>query len=848
MGSRKLASLATLLFLLLFASWVFPQHGMPGVGGGTPSSGQPGVNPPYSACPAKPSPVFIWDTPASTQADVEWNLGLMDDGSIIPAEVTWFEIYVGGVMKGTGGATLGTTTWTPDSGDVGSNAISVQWYYDVAHTDCYELVSTGETLTVTANPAAVYDDATAIWTFNEPTFLGAEGNDVRVQYAMHNDGTDTTHASAADSAALSGGTDGFTVCVWGNPNTVTDDDVWIKKDDYGSQREWTLRNATARPTIYLSHSCTTFQRDRSTSVNAVAGEDHLVCAIYDATNLYASIYMNGTLSSVSAPLASAMCDGTAPVNVGGMTTAGGNKDGFDGTLGPVYWWKGTLVAEATLDALYAGGRGMPCSEAIVEDSSMTRCWDLDEDPTGGAGAYKEEVTAGVSDNMTPTNSPTRVSPGIVLTGTGDPDLYLTAVNDPEGTGGALGYAMDLTAASSQYASVTNASSLDFMETGDFTIVFVGVLESNFSSAVLGSKDTSGTGWYAMRPGGGADDTFDFTTRLSFGSVTNCQSQPSNVGTHMYAIQIDRAEGKQRCSTDGEAWVEVAFGGINLTSTADWHIGRINTTYHNSGFDAMAVWEDSSVTSANLTTFYNSGKFVECEVMESAGADHCYLFNEDGGPYADHVASLNLTAVNTPTRAAGLVERSDSGMGTITPSTGDKYFTLADSTDAFEWTATSTVAIWHWHDGVATAGGFMLRKGGADANVQWQVNGHGASLNRLLIQIYDTGYTSNYWAATSASGQTIAPGWNLFLMRGDAVTGCEYRQNGNAWRDCSVGAGTPTFPLGNGSGETLYFARRGTVNTSGMEFPYDNIAWWDRRITDDEADGLWAAGAGTFYEE
>lgn len=275
-------------------------------------------------------------------------------------------------------------------------------------------------------PAGPLDDVYALYTFDEETVIWAEGGDALVTYAFGNDGTNTILASADDSAALSGGASavGFTVCAWGRMNAATDDDVWVKKDDYSDNREWTLRMNNTTPGFYVSHSCDTYQLVEG--VGAISADERvLVCGIYDKTSQKVRVYQNGTLGDESAALSAAgICDGAAPFNVGGMTTDGGNKDGFDGDLGPLYWWNGAVKDETALDALWDNGRGKDCATAVAADATMTRCWDLDEDPTGGAGAYKDEVTGGTSDNLTPTNSPSRATPGVIMTGDGEASKYL----------------------------------------------------------------------------------------------------------------------------------------------------------------------------------------------------------------------------------------------------------------------------------------------------------------------------------------------------------------------------------------------------------------------------------------
>ena len=90
-------------------------------------------------------------------------------------------------------------------------------------------------------------------------------------YALENDGTIGMRAAAADSADLSAAGGDLTVCVWANPNTVSDDNFYVGKDDWGSQREWHIRNNSNKPAFYYSRGCTTFEDSAETATNIIAG-------------------------------------------------------------------------------------------------------------------------------------------------------------------------------------------------------------------------------------------------------------------------------------------------------------------------------------------------------------------------------------------------------------------------------------------------------------------------------------------------------------------------------------------------------------------------------------------------
>ncbi|GAG11817.1 unnamed protein product, partial [marine sediment metagenome] len=218
---------------------------------------------------------------------------------------------------------------------------------------------------------------------------------------------------------------------------------------------------------------------------------HFVCANYESAGTTSIVYLDTVPGDASVSLTAPIGDCTAPLEVGGYAVDAGNKDGFYGTLGPLYWWKGTVVGAPMMATLYNSGKGMSCADAIVADPTMTRCWDLDEDPAGGAGAYKDEVTGGVSDNMTPLGTPDQAT-SLIIAGDGDPDLYLTAVNTPTATGGALGYAMSTVNASSQYATGGDIAALDMGSGISWGVVGWLLPTADIGAAYQVSKTLSGS--------------------------------------------------------------------------------------------------------------------------------------------------------------------------------------------------------------------------------------------------------------------------------------------------------------------------------------------------------------------
>jgi hypothetical protein len=132
-----------------------------------------------------------------------------------------------------------------------------------------------------------------------------------------------------------------------------------------------------------------------------AGTTNFLCAQYDASVRKAQVFIDGSPGTQGGAMGTAMGTCTSDFVVGGLNSG----DAYDGSLGPAYWWK-SVVSGATITSIYNSGIALSCDDAIAIDGTMTRCWELDEDPSGGADSYKDSVTAGVSDSLSPVGTPT----------------------------------------------------------------------------------------------------------------------------------------------------------------------------------------------------------------------------------------------------------------------------------------------------------------------------------------------------------------------------------------------------------------------------------------------------------
>jgi len=399
---------------------------------------------------------------------------------------------------------------------------------------------------------------------------------------------------------------------------------------------------------------------------------------------------------------------------------------------------------------------------------------------------------------------------------------LTLVNTPTATGGALGYAMATLAASSQYAWVVDsaATSLD----GDKTFSAWFVRDTAGANMALFSQRTSGNGAYqcsvdvANNVGCYITDSNDASfSEPAVGAVTVGQR-------YLVHFWYDTSDKKAYIQVnDGAPSAGAALPNGPISSSQDFNVGRLAGSIYGDGVRGPIMIHSEVLSSADKTSLYNSGKGKTCADLSGAELTNlvsCWDMDEDGGPYADSIGSNNLTAVNTPTRAAGLVERSDSGMAVSVVGGSDQYLNVA----GFNPTTTGGYTLAQW---------FSLSE---------LLDGHGAGIpNQFLFYndytnalIYDDGFI-----LPSCSGGNPDDGdWHLAIM----------------WVDTSTGKGYCTIDDGTSAGTALtgsYVAVNGTfsvgkVNSSPSSSAIDNTAFWPRPLTSDERATLYNSGAGTYY--
>jgi len=403
---------------------------------------------------------------------------------------------------------------------------------------------------------------------------------------------------------------------------------------------------------------------------------------------------------------------------------------------------------------------------------------------------------------------------------------LTLVNTPTATGGALGYAMATLAASSQYAWVVDsaATSLD----GDKTFSAWFVRDTAGANMALFSQRTSGNGAYqcsvdvANNVGCYITDSNDASfSEPAVGAVTVGQR-------YLVHFWYDTSDKKAYIQVnDGAPSAGAALPNGPISSSQDFNVGRLAGSIYGDGVRGPIMIHSEVLSSADKTSLYNSGKGKTCADLSGAELTNlvsCWDMDEDGGPYADSIGSNNLTAVNTPTRAAGLVERSDSGMGVATVGASSQKLTNAN---ALLGNSDFTVALWV----NITAGA------SAEQNLFY-----GGSPGAARTDIYEyvgsgiTGYVGGQFVTVGAASAVSE--WTLVILGWDSSDTKGFVSINGAAKSKTANVSAATWS------DTTGFAAR---NTSGyLTAALDNAVIWQKALTADEITAFYASGAGDFY--
>ena len=225
----------------------------------------------------------------------------------------------------------------------------------------------------------------------------------------------------------------------------------------------------------------------------------------------------------------------------------------------------------------------------------------------------------------------------------------------------------LTAASSQYWSITHNSSLRF--TTAMSVSFWVYRDTAAGDQAYIAKWTYSTdGGWAMQSTSGDATSMTVFLATSAGDVGGgCQMKfNANLGSgawHHVAIVFDgTATGdanRLKLYLDGvEKTLTVMLGAVPsslLADTADLNIGKFGgsiTRYHNGRMDSVRIW-GRALSAADVLLDYNSGAgkvYADLTTAEKVSLAASYEFDGDG---LDAHGTNDLTAMNGPTYTTGI---------------------------------------------------------------------------------------------------------------------------------------------------------------------------------------------------
>lgn len=437
---------------------------------------------------------------------------------------------------------------------------------------------------------------------------------------------------------------------------------------------------------------------------------------------------------------------------------------------------------------------------------------------------------------------------------------LTEVNTPTATGGALGYAMEVVSASTEYADADDSADTSIGSGVSWGFAGWIRVDTSDTRAVFGKGD-------AMDTEGDFDGVFTlggvFTCRLidSAGAKTDTHGTVTAGAREFvscrYNATTNELEAGEAGSWSGSA-TSTASDGADLADklTIGANTGGANPT---NGVVGPVWWYRSAsggevLTDAYATSLYNSGKGKTCaDTTETTNLVSCWEMDEDGGPYVDSVGSNDLTAVNTPTRTAGLVSTGTastavSDMALHSSATADNRLGLTNtdgSTFSFgdiNTTGELTVAFWA-NSTIATAG-HLTTMYNPNSYYQWGIANGWGSAGRWKLTVYD-GVAAECAALIAAEDALSLHQWYLVVARIDTTSVSLRINDGSVTASCTPDSWTPNSMTTGGGGKD--FGVGGDHATSqSYTGSMDNYAIWTKKLSAADETTMYNSGAGTFY--
>ena len=674
--------------------------------------------------------------------------------------------------------------------------------------------------------ADIYESATAFYTFNEANDLGLEGNDAFVGNSADFEVDSTQSATRADNASLSQGSNvDFGFCVWTTPETV---DTTVRNLVYKGA-EYRLRISSNNKTQMLVwDDDTTTLSAASTASAPTAGARIFVCGWYLASDLKARVSVNDGTAAVGGALVDFPLDSTGAFLL--------PQNDYDGDLDAAVYYKGSIPP---ITSLYNSGKGKTCAAMSgAELTNRESCWEMDED----GGPY---IDGPGSNDLTGGNTPTQTA-GLVIEGTGDAALYLVPTNAPVATGGALGNAAKFSTASAQYAEVTDPSdgSLDPGSGVSFGFAGWAVIHTTTANKALVSKLTTGAieGEYDSYYTG---ETGSLTCRFHDGTSLKATALGSLPGLNSRFFFHCR---HNATSNEIQVGLDAAWSGSPVSTLGDGVNQAIDFTVaaHEGGSEAAnvnlntivfyrAAAGGDALTDAVTTSLYNSGKGKTCADLttgEKVNLSSCWSMTEDGGPYVDSIGSNDLIGFATPTRVAGLVERSDSGMSVYLDAAIDPF--LRSEVDAISpQNATSGYTVAFWFNDRTTLQSTIFASNHTVGD-QFSIVG---TAGEALQGTYVGGSSIN----ASSTGAYALDTWHLGIVWWDPSDSKLRVQLNNATPVVSSGTSTVIPNPLNANHWNI-----GAIAAGNSDLFVDNFLVFHQVLTSAERDTLWDSGAGTFF--
>ncbi len=413
---------------------------------------------------------------------------------------------------------------------------------------------------------------------------------------------------------------------------------------------------------------------------------------------------------------------------------------------------------------------------------------------------------------------------------------LTPVATPTAAGGALGYAADMEKDTAGYATIVDNSDFDpgaagrgfcvwlrpeTLTSNDYFLSKQGSLVANsdfniFVSSggvvILSFVDSSGAGSISVSSG---------TAFLSAGTRTFLCGWWDGGGDDKAHLEINSdANIKTGAST-----MTAANNGI-----ANFYVAAISSQLGDyDGSVGPLIWYENGIPDVTIrAALYNSGKGKLCEDMTAAdktNAVACWDMTEDGGPYVDSIGSNDLTGINTPTRADGLVERSDSGISVNLVAASSQALTIVDNASLSLGADTPVcVAAWINPTSVSINQNFVGKGTGSTApGIEYWLYAISGSM-RFVVSDGTTfnfaevaGLTANVWHLVIGCHDPVL---DVVTLELDAVEDSTAHAIGT--QDL-----TGTFAVG----------KSGSLNESFVSGAVDNVAIWKIVLADVERDIL-----------